>query len=343
MDFALRRLGSASLPGTALSAIAGGALLGLLGVPAGWLSGAMIGVASAAASGLAAPLPKPVQRVTVLLAGVGMGSGLTPATVHTLVRYPLSLALMAVAITAMTAASFAVLIRSRGFSRPTALYSAVPGALSYVFLVAADSGADLPRVAVIQVFRIFVLMAVVPMAARLGVAAPTLRYMVDPVWVTLALLGLAGLAAFVVENARVSNGALYAAILVSALAHGFGFAPGRLAPGMQIVAQTLVGAWVGCRFIGFDWRLLRELVFAAATSFVAAFIVATAFAALASAAVGAPFADALVAFAPGGLEAMTMMAFALGLDPLFVGAHHIARFLFISVTLPFVAKKIAQS
>jgi len=34
---------------------------------------------------------------------------------------------------------------------------------------------------------------------------------------------------------------------------------------------------------------------------------------------------------------MTMMAFALGLDPLFVGAHHLARFVAISVALPFLA------
>ena len=91
MDFALRRAGSAGLLGTALAAIAGGAALAGLGVPAGWLSGAMIGVAAAAAAGIAAALPKPVQRLTVLLAGVGMGSGLTPATLHTLARYPLSL------------------------------------------------------------------------------------------------------------------------------------------------------------------------------------------------------------------------------------------------------------
>ena len=51
-----------------------------------------------------------------------------------------------------------------------------------------------------------------------------------------------------------------------------------------------------------------------------------------------PFADALAAFAPGGLEAMTMMAFALGLDPLCVGAHHRTRFLFISLTLPWAAR-----
>jgi membrane AbrB-like protein len=327
---------------TAVAALAGGAALGLSGVPAGWLSGAMMGVAAAAAFGAAAPPPKPVQHVTILLSGVAMGSGLSPQTLHTLARYPLSLAILAVGIVAMTAASYSALLRSHGFNRPTAFYGAVPGALSYVFLVADGSGADLARVAVIQVFRLFVLMAIVPLVARVGAGAAIAVFATDPLYVTAILVGLAGATGFALEAAGVANGGLYAGILVSAAAHGAGWAPGRLQPDLQIVAQVLVGAWVGARFIGFDWGLLRRLLLAAAGSFLAAFAVAAAFAALAARAVGAPFADALAAFAPGGLEAMTMMAFALGLDPLFVGAHHLARFLFISVTLPFAAGRFAR-
>jgi membrane AbrB-like protein len=111
---------------------------------------------------------------------------------------------------------------------------------------------------------------------------------------------------------------------------------------LQIVAQLIVGAWVGSRFIGFDWRLLRRLMLAAGASFLAAFATAAAFAILSARLSGAPFADALAAFAPGGLEAMTMMAFALGLDPLFVGAHHLARFLFISIALPVMGPRFAR-
>jgi uncharacterized membrane protein AbrB (regulator of aidB expression) len=46
----------------------------------------------------------------------------------------------------------------------------------------------------------------------------------------------------------------------------------------------------------------------------------------------------MVAFSPGGLEAMTILAFALGLDPLYVGAQHLARFILISLTLPFALR-----
>jgi len=316
-------------------------VVGGLGAPAGWLSGAMLAVAALAAAGAAAPLSKPLQRLTILLTGVGMGSGLSPATLHSLARYPSSLAALALAVAAMTAASYATLMRARGFSRETAFYSAVPGALSYVFVTASGSGADLARVAVIQVFRIFVLMAIVPLVARLGVGASNLRFAADPLWATATLVALAAIAGAALERGGVANGGLYAAIAVSAIAHGTGWAPGRLSPGLQIAAQALVGAWVGSRFIGFDWRLLRQLLSAAATSFLAAFATAAAFSGLVVGLTGVSFAEALAAFAPGGLEAMTMMAFALGLDPLFVGAHHIARFLFISATLPWVARRLA--
>jgi uncharacterized membrane protein AbrB (regulator of aidB expression) len=75
---------------------------------------------------------------------------------------------------------------------------------------------------------------------------------------------------------------------------------------------------------------------------VAAFATASAFAGVVAGLTGALFAEALAAFSPVGLEAMTMMAFALGMDPLFVGSHHIARFLFISLALPWVARRIVE-
>ena len=50
--------------------------------------------------------------------------------------------------------------------------------------------------------------------------------------------------------------------------------------------------------------------------------------------------DISIAFAPGGLEAMTLLAFSLGLDPLYVGSHHLARFILISLSLPFVLRLV---
>jgi uncharacterized membrane protein AbrB (regulator of aidB expression) len=54
------------------------------------------------------------------------------------------------------------------------------------------------------------------------------------------------------------------------------------------------------------------------------------------------FADVLIAYAPGGLEAMTILAFALHLDPAFVGAHHLWRFFFVSLMMPLAVAYVAR-
>jgi len=49
-----------------------------------------------------------------------------------------------------------------------------------------------------------------------------------------------------------------------------------------------------------------------------------------------------MAYAPGGLEAMTILSFALHLDPAFVGVHHLARFLFVSLAIPIAVRVLLK-
>jgi uncharacterized membrane protein AbrB (regulator of aidB expression) len=49
---------------------------------------------------------------------------------------------------------------------------------------------------------------------------------------------------------------------------------------------------------------------------------------------GLPVGQIWLAYAPGGVEAMAIMALALNLDPAFVGAHHVVRILGLNVFSP---------
>lgn len=53
--------------------------------------------------------------------------------------------------------------------------------------------------------------------------------------------------------------------------------------------------------------------------------------------------DIVVSYAPGGLDAMMILALAMHLDPIFVGAHHVARFLLVSLSLPVYVRIYGQS
>jgi uncharacterized membrane protein AbrB (regulator of aidB expression) len=53
-------------------------------------------------------------------------------------------------------------------------------------------------------------------------------------------------------------------------------------------------------------------------------------------------ADAVVAFAPGAQDTMMVLALALHLDPVFVGALHLSRFLLVSMLVPFLAHRLRK-
>jgi membrane AbrB-like protein len=325
---------------TLAAAAIGGCALGYAQIPGGWLSGAMIGVAIFAAIGWAGPLSAPLRRLALTGSGVAIGSAMTPAMLRSLGAYPASLAFMAAAVAATTYVSASMLRRIPGWSSQTAFFAAVPGALSYVFLVAArDEQADLPRIAVVQVCRVFFLMALIPLIV--GETTPvTLPRSgpLDPPLLVLLDFALGGAAGYILERLNVAGGMLFGAMLVSGFLHATGVAPGRSPAPIVEAAQVLIGAWVGARFIGFDWRLLARSATASLGSFVVGTAVSMIFAAAASFYVALPFAQTMIAFSPGGLEAMTILAFALGLDPLYVGAQHLARFVLISLTLPFALR-----
>ena len=46
------------------------------------------------------------------------------------------------------------------------------------------------------------------------------------------------------------------------------------------------------------------------------------------------FSDIVVAFAPGAMDAMLALALTLHVDPVYVGAHHLSRFIFVSIATP---------
>jgi uncharacterized membrane protein AbrB (regulator of aidB expression) len=98
-----------------------------------------------------------------------------------------------------------------------------------------------------------------------------------------------------------------------------------------------IGAVTGSRFAGTDPRTLLRYLGAALGSFAVAITIATCFVMLLTMLLDVRIADVVVAFAPGAQDTMMVLALALHLDPIFVGAHHVARFLLVSLSLPILA------
>jgi uncharacterized membrane protein AbrB (regulator of aidB expression) len=98
-----------------------------------------------------------------------------------------------------------------------------------------------------------------------------------------------------------------------------------------------MGAMIGTRLGGADVRQLARLGLVGIGALLVGTAVGCLFAALVAWSLNLRLADVVMAYAPGAIEAMTIIAFALHLDPVFVGVHHLARFTFMSLMLPTAA------
>lgn len=326
-----------NLAATLLVATAGAWLATVLSIPASWMCGAMIAVTAVSFGRLDTRLPVPLVEFSFLLIGIALGAGLTPELLGSIGAWPLSLAALLLTVVAVTAGSRWYLVRVSGWDRDTAFYSAVPGALSYVIAVAATTGADLRKVAVSQSIRIFLLVAALPtIIVALEGGPPSAPPVVSASWPQMALLvAVSVVTGFVFRYFRVPAGLLTGSFAGSSFLHGAGLVAGTLPQPAINVAFVLLGALVGSRFVGTSFGFLARILLPSFGAFLVATGIAAAFALAVAVAIDVPFDQAIVAFAPGGLDAMMSLALALHMDTAFVAAHQFARFAGIAFGLPF--------
>lgn len=338
-----------SFPGTianlsATLAVAAAGALGFfaLGLPAPWLVGSVIVVSGFALAGLVKPVPRRFRDVIFVLLGASMGSAVTPETVAGVLKWPGSMVALAVAVAAMLAASYLILTRGFGFDRTTAFYASPPGALSATLALAATTDADMRKVAVVQVFRVFVLVAVVPFSISASGAHGPAAAGLPPagLGVTAIILGVGLAGATLWRLIRAPGGLMVGGFAASAAIHATGLVAERLPDVVALPVFVALGAIVGTRFSGMRLADIRALIAPTVASFAAVAGLGIAFALGVGWSLGLPAAQVFVAFAPGGLEAMMLTAYLLGLDPAYVGAHHVARFVALSFAVPVIARLI---
>ena len=152
----------------------------------------------------------------------------------------------------------------------------------------------------------------------------------------MGAVGIAG--GLVADRLGVPGGLIVGAMFVNAILHGTGYVTATVPLHILIPCFILLGAFIGARFAGTELSLLRKLLVHSFNAFVVAFAVTCLFAVVAALIAGEGIGKAIVAFAPGGLEAMIILAFVIGFDPAFVAAHHLARFILIALFLPIAAR-----
>jgi uncharacterized protein len=318
--------------------VAGGALFWWAELPGGLISGAMIAVATAGIAGRKMGLPQPIAHVILMTLGLSLGAMVSPSLIKNLSTYPLTIALLAAATFCATFGSSLYLQRVHGWDRTSALLAGSPGALSQIVLLATEKNADVAGIAVVQIMRVIILTAAVPLLlAATGLMGHGPLPSRGPAATPLALaeLAAAGLAvSLLLRWLNFPASWMFGAMLGSSVLHGAGWVDGTLPQWAYITAVIGIGTLIGSRFGKIRPRTILNHVGAALGSFVVAVVISAVFVAAIALTTHVKFSDIVVAFAPGAMDAMLALALTLHIDPVFVGAHHLSRFIFVSIATP---------
>ena len=313
-----------------LIAAAIGAALQVSGVPHGLLLGAILVTALVTTrSGFAPATPYGLGYIQVTL---GIATGLMfeawdSATASAMLP---SLGVLLLCLTVQIALAGWWLTRGAGWNRTDALLAVYPGALAAVFDLLESEKAS-SKVIIVHLMRLLLITLLVsfliPGQASVAVveSAPLSTGMALTVFVLIGLSVVLGRLLLVIG---VPAPFMLTAILLTAVFVKSGWLHGFHMPDWSLnLAALILGVRIGSRFQGLGLAELGRHGRTALVSVGLMIVVAAAFAKVAARWLGSdPLSLSLwLAYMPGAIETIAIVAFAGGLNVVFILTHHLAR------------------
>lgn len=313
------------------------------GLPAPAIIGATLAVSGASLLRITQDIPNACKNIAFTVIGCSLGSSITLETLADSSKWPVSLAILAIAVIAIIYFCSNVLVTYFNKDRETAILATSPGALAYILALASDGRGDIRSIAVIQSIRLVAVLTTIPIIlSHLGMHPEQPPSGADN---TMGLLIFSGVFSsslaigWLFTRIKIPAAFFLAGIFVSGAAHLSGFVVGRPADEIIFIGFTITGSLVGARFSTIPLVDLKHLFWGSLSALMLSLFIAALFAAAVAKLLVLPFGQVFVAFAPGGVEAMAAMALSLHYDPAYVAVHHLFRIFFLILIVPFFLRK----
>ena len=332
--------------------LAGGLLARAAGLPIPMLIGSVVAVGALSIFGFAPgghppKVPFWLRHVFVPIIGLSIGSAFTSDLLQEARSWWPSLLSLVAFIPLAHWIGYRGLLLWGGLDRVTAYYAAVPGGLMECIAMGEENGADVPMLTALQFLRLILTVLLVPLSFTLlnggavgsaaGLTMPGARGVFDaPEVFWQAVVGVIGY----LGGRRLALPAylITGPLLASGLAHLAGFLQATPPRGLISATQLIIGVALGTRFVGMRPRVVLRALGLALVNIGLTMTLAIAMGLLLHRVVGEQIEAVVLAFAPGGLAEMSLVALSMHISVLFVTAHHVARIV-LSVT---VAKLFAS-
>ncbi|MBR71677.1 MAG: ammonia monooxygenase [Rhodospirillaceae bacterium] len=332
----LRRLTLALVIGTS-----GGAVFFALDLPLPWMLGAMSAATLAAMLGTPILVPNIFRNFMVAILGILLGSQFTPDIFANGNEWTIGLFGVIISVVFMMFTGIFLLKILGKYDLVTAFYSATPGGLSEMTIVGETMGGDPKRIALTHGVRVLTAVFLIAFYFRFFVDNhPTSFAQTEHIMGNLIdifiLIGCAVIGYPLARLIRIPAAQLVGPLTLSATLSITGVIQSSPPPELVILAQIVLGSAIGARFTGTPIKNLKgPFLLAILIGIIMVFLAGLLAYALGQIS-GVSGNILFLAFAPGGLAEMSIIALSMGTESAFVSTHHVMRIIILVIIAPFI-------
>ncbi|MDX1269128.1 MAG: AbrB family transcriptional regulator, partial [Oceanisphaera sp.] len=331
----------------------GALIFNALSWPLPWMLGSLTSTLIGSLLGFKPFIPMRLFTAMLVILGIYAGAALDPDLLFTIWHWPVSLIGMGVLVVATTAMNHWYFRRFAGFDNASALFASVPGAQSLVLIMSARSGADEKQVLIPQITRVLAVIYFVPLILLglgdwTGLDMTRIRGVPEETWSMpdgLSILWLViatGIGLLVARHLKWPQPLMIGPLAGVALLQVSGLTDLNI-PGQALVpVQFVLGTYLGTKFARVRWRTAIVLSGHGMVALALTVVLVALMTLLLTLVTDMPLAAIVLAFAPGGLPEMVLIAATLNADPAFVVIPHVVRFLIIAIALPWLADVVSS-
>jgi len=237
--------------------------------------------------------------------------------------------------------------RFSGYGEKASIFSAAPGALGPLMILAEHEKTDLSQVATSHLIRLIIIITVIPFIVVNNSSSEILikdefNYLSQNHFNLIILIIASILFIFIFDKIKIPAALMSGTLFASGLLQITDVASYKLPDTSIDFCLLILGASVGCRFAE---KTVKEIANNSLHSVVATTIlVVLGFVAayVATFVVDTNILTLILSFSPGGIYEVAVIAIAFDLDPDFVAFHHIIRLLFILFTVPIILRILSK-
>ena len=308
-------------------------------IPLAWMIGPMIATSLIALKGFQVLMPKIALSSILIILGLHIGNYIDQNLLTQMVNWIWTTVIMFFYIVISILIVSKYLQKFSGYKEKTSIFSAAPGALGPLMILAEYEKSDLSQVATAHLIRLIIIITVFPfiiisLSPTASLELEKFDYMSQNHW-DLVLLIIASLVfIFFFDKFKVPAALLSGTLVASGVLQIFDIASYKLPDASINFCLLILGASVGCRFANKTFKEVASNSFHGLVATILLVLLGLLAAYIATFFVDTNFFSLILSFCPGGIYEVAVIAIAFDLDPDFVAFHHIIRLLFILFTVP---------